>query len=108
MIGDRKVLQVDENSNGDQISLATGEMLEVCLSENRTTGYKWSLESGGDVCAVVNDKFQPGQAAGDPGNHCWRFRAERAGSASIELSYRRTWGEEKTPARTFKLTVRVS
>jgi len=102
------VVQVDENSNGDQIKVATGETLELCLSENRTTGYKWTLESSGDVCALVNDKFQPGQATGKPGNHCWRFRAERAGSSSIELSYRRAWGEEKIPARIFKLTLQVS
>ncbi len=100
--------QVDEKSNGDQIKLATGETLEVCLSENRTTGYKWALESSGDVCSLVNDNFQPGHAAGEPGLHCWQFRAERAGGSSIELSYSRTWGEEKTPARTFKLTVQVS
>ena len=102
------MVQVDEKSNGDHIKLATGETLEVCLSENRTTGYKWTLESNGEVCALVRDNVQPGHAAGEPGNHRWEFHAEQAGSGSIELSYRRAWGEEKTAARVFKLTVRVS
>jgi inhibitor of cysteine peptidase len=102
------MVQADENSNGNQVDLPAGETLEVCLSENRTTGYKWTLESSGDVCALLNDTFQPSQGTGEPGNHCWRFRAERVGSGSIELSYRRAWGEDKAPARTFKLTVQVS
>src|ERR1700682_3173043 len=99
------MLQVDEKKNGNQIKLTTGETLEVCLSENRTTGHKWSLESSGDVCTLVNDTFEPAPAPGEPGTHRWKFRAEQAGSGSIQLSYSRTWGEKKTPARTFKLTI---
>lgn len=106
--GDRTVVQVDENSNGNQIKLASGETLGIGLSENRTTGYKWFLKSNGKVFTLVDDSFEPGQTPGEPGTHHWKFRAEQAGSASIELYYRRTWGEEKTPARTFKLTIRVS
>jgi predicted secreted protein len=107
-IGDRTVVQVDENSNGDQIKLASGETLEIGLSENRTTGYKWFLKSSGKVCTLVDDGFEPGRAPGEPGTHRWKFRAEQAGSGSIQLSYHRTWGKEKTPASTFKLTVLVS
>jgi predicted secreted protein len=107
-IGDRTVVQVDENSDGNQIKLASGETLDIGLSENRTTGYKWFLKSNGKVCTLVDDSFEPGQAPGAPGTHRWKFQAEQAGSGSIQLSYCRTWGEEKTPARTFKLTIRVS
>jgi len=102
------MVQIGEESNGSRIDLPNGETLELCLSENRTTGYKWVLESSSDVCVLLNDSFQPGHAPGEPGKHCWQFRAERAGSGAIELSYRRTWSAEKAAARAFKLTIEVS
>lgn len=102
------MVQVDEKSNGTQITLATGETLEICLPENRTTGHKWFLESNSDVCASTTDNFQPGKATGEAGTHCWQFRAERAGSCNIELAYRRSWGKDETPARSFKLALQIS
>ena len=101
------MIQINEQSNGTRIDLSKGHTLELCLSENRTTGYKWVLESSSDVCVLLNDSFQPGHASGEAGKHCWQFRAERAGSGAIELYYRRTWSEEKA-ARAFKITLEVS
>ena len=102
------MLQLDEQSNGSEIKLATSETVEICLSENRTAGYTWVLESKSDVYVLLSDNFQAGHAIGEPGKHCWQFHAERAGSGAIELSYRRTWNEEKAAARAFKLTLEVS
>jgi len=102
------MIQIGEESNGSGIDLSIGETLELCLSENRTTGYKWVLESTSGVCALLKDSFLPGHAPGEPGKHCWQFRAERAGSGAIELSYRRTWSAEKAAARAFKITLEVS
>lgn len=100
--------QVDDSSNGKEIELRVGETLEVHLPENRTAGFKWTLESSGEgPCSLVSDDFQPGHLTGEPGNHRWHFRAERAGADSIRLSYRRPWEEKGTPARTFTLGIRV-
>ena len=103
-----KMLQLDERSNGSEIKLASSDILEICLSENRTTGYRWLLESSGEVCVLLSDSFKPGHATGEPGEHCWKFRAERAGSGAIELSYRRTWSGEKAAAGAFTITLEVS
>src|SRR5712692_305612 len=95
--GDWTVSQVDESSNGKEIELTVGETLEVRLAENRTAGFKWTLESRGEgPCSFVSDDFEPGHLTGEPGNHRWHFRAERAGSGTITLSYRRSWEEKGT------------
>jgi inhibitor of cysteine peptidase len=102
------VKQITEDSNGTEIDLAVGETLEVLLPENRTTGFKWVLESGGEgVCVPAGDSFERGSAIGQPGTHRWEFRAERTGSAVIKLSYQRPWEQQQTPARKFTLKVRV-
>ena len=103
---------ITEESNGTEINLAAGETLEVRLEENRSTGFKWVLESsskaGEGVLALVGDSFEKGEAVGQPGTHRWEFRAERAGSGTITLSYQRPWEGKASPARSFKLNVRVS
>jgi inhibitor of cysteine peptidase len=101
------MIQINEESNGTRMDLPIGETLELCLPENRTTGYKWVLESSSDVCVLLNNSFQPGHATGEPGKRCWQFRAERAGSGAIELTYRRTWSEEKAASRAFRLALEV-
>jgi predicted secreted protein len=103
------VKQITEDSNGTEIDLAAGETLEVRLQENRSTGFKWVLESAGEkVCALVGDAFEKGSAIGQPGTHRWEFRSEQAGSGTITLSYQRPWEEKQSPDRTFTLRVRVS
>jgi inhibitor of cysteine peptidase len=90
------------------MDLAVGETLEVCLPENRTTGFKWILESSVErACSLVSDHVEPGHLAGQPGKRCWHFRAEHAGSEHIRMSYQRPWEEKKAPARTFTLGIRV-
>jgi predicted secreted protein len=61
------VKQITEDSNGTEIDLAAGETLEVRLEENRSTGFKWVLESaGGGACALAGDTFEKGTAIGEP------------------------------------------
>ena len=109
---DLTVKQITEDSNGTEVALAIGEALEVRLEENRSTGFKWVLQSsseGGEgVCTLVGDTFEKGSAIGQPGTHCWEFRAERVGSGTITLSYKRPWEESQAAARSFTLKVRVS
>jgi len=50
------MLQINESSNGQEITLPVDRALEVCLPENPTTGFRWSLESkGGPACVFIKD-----------------------------------------------------
>jgi inhibitor of cysteine peptidase len=103
------MLQINESSNGQEITLPVGQTLEVCLRENPTTGFGWSLESKGEpACVFVKDFFESlSDTPGRGGNHYWEFETAQVGLGTIELSYRRPWEKEKAPARTFTLRVRV-
>ncbi|SRR5579884_1263234 len=103
------MLQINESSNGQEITLPVNQALEICLHENPTTGFRWSLESNGEpACVFVRDFFEPpSDAPGRGGNHHWEFETARVGLGTIGLSYRRPWEKEKAPAQTFTLRVRV-
>ena len=108
-----QVVQVDERADRTDIELPVGQMLEVSLPENPTTGYRWQVAQGGEpVCSLVRDAFDPpgdrdgGQRLGRAGRHRWQLRAAHPGVGQIELVSRRPWGDQPA-ARRFTLTVRV-
>jgi dihydrolipoamide dehydrogenase len=69
------MVQVDKSANNTETKLAMGETLEISLSENPTTGFRWELKAAGDpVCAPRGDSFDPPAAGvGRSGTHRWRF-----------------------------------
>ena len=110
-----KMTQVDDSFDGRQITLHTGDALEVRLAENPSTGYRWkepqeSQTGSTNVLKKVEDTFEspPGQPVpGKPGTRILRFEATTTGDADLVLQYRRSWNSGAQPARTFRLRVRV-
>ncbi len=104
------MLHADESQNGRSVKLAVGEFLEIVLSENPTTGYRWHfIEAGSPVCNLVQDAYEPNgeRVAGQGGVHRWKFEAAQPGDCKIELAYQRSWERDAPPGRTFRLQVEV-
>jgi predicted secreted protein len=102
---------LNESANGREIHLTRGATFEVRLQERPTTGFRWRLMSDGTpTCVLVGDAFEApaSRTPGSPGQHSWRFRAEHAGPAIIELASLRPWDQDAPPARVFRLTVTVA
>ncbi len=104
------MLHVDENQSGRTVKLAAGEFLEIVLSENPTTGYRWHFtQAGSPVCILVQDDYQSKgeRVAGQGGVHRWKFQATQQGACKIALAYQRSWEQGAPPGRTFRLDVEV-
>jgi predicted secreted protein len=103
------VKEIDENANGAIIEAEKNEVLDICLSESRTAGYKWTVRSDGTpVCKPLEDHFVPaGAGLGAKGSHHWQFQCVSSGSASIEFEYARPWEKTVKPVRTFSVEIRV-
>jgi inhibitor of cysteine peptidase len=101
--------QLDQSSHNTEVVLRVGEILEIVLPENPTTGYHWELRSGGEpACAPRDSTFEPGGTKpGQGGVRRWRFEAVRQGSGTIDLVNRRSWEKNKPPAQAYHLTVKV-
>ncbi len=100
------MMRVDESGNGTTIEIRVGDSFEVYLPENPTAGFRWRLdESRTPNWVLLGDSFEPGRGAqGKPGAHCWTFRMNSVGAASIRMTYRRAW-ETENAGRIFTLTV---
>lgn len=109
-----KMLHAGESYNGQTVTLEPGQLLELSLAENPTTGFRWhfaepATAEDGPHCLLVKDSYEPGNphVAGQGGTHRWQFQAGESGACTIELEYRRTWEKGKPPERTFRLHVEV-
>jgi inhibitor of cysteine peptidase len=99
---------VDDGFAGRTIDLAVGQVMELRLAENPTTGFRWNFVStGAPSCVVVDDTFQtPGGPPGQGGMREWRIEGMQPGECDIALHYRRSF-EQSPPSRSFTLHVGV-
>jgi predicted secreted protein len=110
------MIELDESFDGRSVTLRVGDRIELALAENASTGYRWSPPSGRDSAGSsalreIDETFAaPGQRPGMPGapgiRHLY-FEAVTAGSADLELEYRRSWQPSAQAARTFRLRIEV-
>ena len=101
---------IDESFSDQVVRLPVGQVIELRLQENPSTGFRWSFAADGrPSCTVVADSFERG--AGPPGaggDHKWQLKAVRAGACHLKLFYRRPFEPDAPPARTFTLDVQVT
>lgn len=103
--------------------LAVGQVLEIALAGNASTGYAWEfVEDGAPVvlrappvprpAAAGTDTDSDGDAARRPmvgGSTVqrWHFVGAQPGEATLRMVYRRPWQQAVAPARTAVFTVVV-
>jgi inhibitor of cysteine peptidase len=106
------MLAIDEAQTGQTVDLAVGQVIELRLKENPTTGFQWQVRrDGAPNCRVVTDSREPGAATplpGKGGTHIWRIEGARVGICEMELAYIRPWESDRPPGTTFTVRIRVT
>jgi predicted secreted protein len=103
--------------SGDSVPvLKVGQVLEIELQGNASTGYQWQLvEDGSPVVtpatpptsAATSDKPAEPVMVGAPSTSRWWFQAAQPGRTTVRLVYRRPWEKDVPPARTADYRVEV-
>ena len=104
------VTRFSEQDSGRTAELAVGETVEISLPENPTAGFRWTVTAvDRAVCEVVADeRVAPDTSIpGAPGEHRWTVRGVHSGECALELGYGRSWQRGASPARVFRLRLRV-
>ena len=96
---------------GKAITLTTGQILEVTLEGNPSTGYTWELEKA-DLKALRLEGEPQFTAAnknvvGGSGTLTLRFTAVAAGQEALKLVYHRSWEVGVDPLKTYAVTIVV-
>jgi predicted secreted protein len=104
-------VEVTESASGSEVELLEGQILEIVLSENPSTGYGWKV---GSYDAEVLEQLGSGSytpdetgtgRVGSGGEICLRFKGVRAGETELKLGNVPPGGGK--PDDEFELNVRV-
>jgi inhibitor of cysteine peptidase len=105
------ITNIDQEANGESITIKEGNNLVITLESNPTTGYNWVLseESNTAGLKLVNQEYEQSQKdqkqVGTGGVQIFTFSAEAGGSNMVILNYEREWEEE--PIETFRVEITV-
>lgn len=101
--------------NGRIIDLAVGATITLTLKSIPGTGYSWEVveSAAGHISrvgepepAACPDDEVSGEIGG-PSCQVFRFKAEKAGSGSLKLHYKRRWEKAAPPEKTFTVELRI-
>ena len=104
------MIYVDEGFLDQTVNLPVGQVIELRLKENPTTGFQWSFaKEGAPSCKVLGDVFVPsGNKPGAGGEHTWQIKAVRLGTCDLQLVYRRPFEPSAESAKSFTFHVQVT
>ena len=101
-----EICRFTDADNGRSISVRTGELFEVALTSNPSTGFRW--EAMPSPCRIESRDFHIPEErrarCGAAGTEKFLVRADFTGKCTLTFVYRRSW-ENEPPAKTFSLEV---
>jgi predicted secreted protein len=103
-------VRIGESAAGSTVELRQGQILEVALPGNPTTGFTWQVRPGAEsILAQQGEaKFAPQSSAiGSGGTITVRFLAVAKGKVILILDYHRPWEAGVAPLQTYQATVVV-
>ena len=112
---DPSPLVLGKDSTGGSAELKRGQILEVKLEGNPTTGYSWEVKKSGEP--VVRLQNQPvytqsnaggSTLVGSGGTYTFTFVGAETGATTIELVYHRPWETTTAPLETYFLEATVN
>jgi inhibitor of cysteine peptidase len=108
--GPENVYIADEDDNGQSVTMSVGDMLQLMLAENPTTGYTWAIVTNDeDVLAPSGEPAYEveSEAIGAGGTKTFMFQALAPGTSVLQMVNAMQWETPVVPAETFELTIQV-
>lgn len=103
-------VQLTEKDTCRMVEINTGDILEISLRGNPTTGYTWEVDTFDHAVLkqVGEMEFKADRKArGAGGKFTLRFEATSPGKTLLRLVYRRPFEKDVSPVNIFEATISV-
>ncbi len=113
LLGGSKVqipVQLTEKDTCSMVEINVGDILEISLRGNPTTGYTWEVYTFDRAVLKQIGKIEfkaDRKARGAGGKFTLRFEATSPGKTLLRLIYRRPFEKDVSPVNTFEATISV-
>ena len=100
---------VTEAQNGSTVAMAVGDVLEIHLPENPTSGYRWALDEVDETRVAAGSPSYRGEddRPGSGGMATWTLRAKAPGTTRVTLKHWRHWEGDRSVVQRFAVTLHV-
>jgi len=104
------ILEVNKNYHGKEIYLKNGEIFEIQLEENPSTGYEWHFfQLDKALLDIISIKKQPkSKFIGAPVISIWKIKALKSGESKIIMKYYRDWEGIEKAVDNFEVKIIIS
>jgi inhibitor of cysteine peptidase len=106
-----RIITLTEGDHGRTVSVRRGDVVEVSLPENPTTGFRWAVEEPESAAvSLLSAALSPPPAnagLGHGGVRVFRFAAGSAGNVQLRLKRWREWEGDGSIAARFEVTLNV-
>jgi inhibitor of cysteine peptidase len=108
-----ETLKLTAADNGKEFAVEVGDLVQVILAGNPTTGYSWTVAMDEKDAALLEPQGDPvyAQESTDPslvgggGTYTFTFKAVEAGQPVIRLEYARSFEQGVPPEQEFSAVV---
>ena len=81
----------------------------IALDSNPTTGYSWNASYDTSMLSLEKEEYIPNKTepglVGAGGTQHYQFKALKAGSTGVNLTYLRSWEEEPIDRKVFTVVI---
>jgi inhibitor of cysteine peptidase len=104
------MLVLTEDDASQTVEVAQGEIFQVSLEGNLTTGYNWVMAPQDPMLVEMQGDPEYQEASnlvGSPGTITFTLKAVAPGQTTLHFDYKRPWEETTKPEKTYDVTVDV-
>jgi len=104
-------ISLTESAHRSSIKIKAGDVLEITLAGNPTTGYIWERVAGDDkILSQQGDyNYIPASSLiGSGGKFVFSFQVTDVGKTKLKLIYHRTFEKKVAPVKTWEVMVIVN
>ncbi len=108
--GGTRAVEITEADSGMHVDVRTGDMIELSLASNPSTGYSWVLADAPLNCLLLgSERYIESESGlvGAPGIQEFVFEAVDEGAEILRLEYLRRWEQTPIPERVVEFIVSV-
>lgn len=102
-------ITLTEAQNGGTFTVRLGDSIVITLSENPSSGFRWSADSLDEtLLALDGHDYHPGGAGvGSGGTVVWRLHGKKEGQTRLALKKVRSWEAGSEPAGQFAVSLEI-
>lgn len=103
------MLSLVETDNGRTVDVGVGDVVQVTLPENATTGYRWAIDRYAEdvIEAVGSEPRYRSEAVGSGGEVVFAFKGKKAGAGEIALKHWRHFEGDRSVIARFRVRLNV-